>query len=171
MFETSRLIIREFELKDASGLFELNSHPEVLKYTGDPPFESIDQARAFVKGYDQYEKYGYGRWALVLRSNQKFIGWCGLKFHPDTAETDIGFRINHDHWDRGYATEAGRACIEYGFEKLHLKSIIGRVMRENTASVRVIEKLGMGSPVEFVFDEHPGLKYHISKSEYETNSR
>jgi len=83
----------------------------------------------------------------------------------------LGFRIKFDHWSRGYATEAAKACVAFGFEKLNLTSIIGRVMHANKASIRVIEKLGMRNPQEFVFDEHPGLKYMLNKEDYESIGR
>jgi len=75
MIKTDRLLLREFEIGDAAGLLELNSHPEVLKFTGDPPFDSLEQAQRFVETYDQYRLHGYGRWAVILKSNEEFIGW------------------------------------------------------------------------------------------------
>jgi RimJ/RimL family protein N-acetyltransferase len=75
---TERLILREFELTDAEAMFNLNSDEEVLRYTGDKQFESIEDANNFFKNYPDYEKNGFGRWALVTKGDKEVIGWCGL---------------------------------------------------------------------------------------------
>ena len=139
---TDRLIIREFLAEsDAQSAFELNSDPEVLRYTGDKAFASVDEAREFLSNYEDYNKHGMGRWALILKEEQKFIGWCGLKKHQD-GMIDLGYRIKKDYWGQGYATEASMACLQYGFYNLGLNEIIGRVARENPQSVKVLEKCG-----------------------------
>ena len=164
ILETPRLLLREFGEEDAPHFFELNEDPEVVRYTGDPPFASVEEARQFLLNYDQYRKYGYGRWAVLLKPEgagdlPAWIGWCGLKHIPELGETDIGFRFIRRYWGRGYATEAARACLDYGFRILRLKRIVGRVMRENAASVRVLEKIGLEFWKEFDFMEHPGLYF------------
>ena len=165
--ESPRLILREFLVEDAEALLSLNSDPEVLKYTGDVPFLSIQDAKNFVLNYDQFKKYGYGRWAVVEKETNQFIGWCGLKYHPKTDEVDLGFRLLRTYWNKGIATEAAKLSLEIGFNHLNIERIIGRVVEENIASKRVLEKIGMHSPQAFIFDEHPGLKYELSKEDYE----
>jgi RimJ/RimL family protein N-acetyltransferase len=64
---TPRLLLREFALKDAPALFELNSDPEVMKYTGDLPFATVNEAEDFIRAYHHYRDHGYGRWSVVLR--------------------------------------------------------------------------------------------------------
>jgi len=164
IFETPRLLLREFREEDAPYFFDLNEDPEVVRYTGDPPFASLEDARRFLKDYDQYEKYGYGRWAVLIKGQSQggppaWAGWCGLKYIPELDETDIGFRFFRRYWGRGYATESARACLEYGFGQLGLKQVVGRVMKDNKASIRVLEKIGMEFWKEFDFEEHPGLYY------------
>lgn len=162
ILETPRLLLREFREEDAPHFFELNEDPEVIRYTGDPPFASVEAARQFLLDYDQYEKHGYGRWAVLLKpesARPEWIGWCGLKYIPELDETDVGFRFFRRYWGRGYATEAARACLDYGFGALGLKRIVGRAMKENAASVRVLQKIGMEFWKEFDFMEHPGLYF------------
>ena len=141
VLETPRLLLREFELSDAPYLFELNADPEVIQHTGDPPFDSVASARLFLENYSAYEETGFGRWAVIRSSDQVFLGWCGLKQHPDYV--DLGYRFFKKEWGKGYASEAAKACINYGFEVLKLEVIVGRVVPENIASVRVLEKMGM----------------------------
>jgi RimJ/RimL family protein N-acetyltransferase len=140
--ETKRLSLREFQETDARSLYELNRDPEVLRYTGDVAFESEIRAREFLKQYNSYTTHGYGRWAVIQRETGMFIGWCGFKFNEE-GFTDIGFRYFREEWNKGYATEAARACLAYGFETIGLEKIIGRAAIGNLRSIRVLEKLDM----------------------------
>lgn len=88
------------------------------------------------------KKNGFGRWAVITKTSNSFIGWCGLKLNEQNL-IDLGFRFFKREWNKGYATEAAHACLEYGFEELNLKEIIGRVARQNKASIKVLEKLSM----------------------------
>lgn len=161
LIETPRLGLRPLTPNDSLDFFELNNDPEVIRYTGDPPFSDLEEARSFLENYDQYERYGYGRWAVILKKTGEFIGWCGLKFMPDLDETDLGFRFFRKHWNKGYATESAMACIEYGFGKLGLKRIVGRAMEANKASVKVLEKTGFHFLKKIDFEEHPGLYFYL----------
>ncbi len=142
VLETERLQLRELTPEDAQSMFDLNSDPEVIKYTGDPPFESVEQTKVFLQNYDDYKKNGFGRWAMISKAENEFIGWCGLKLNEEKL-IDLGFRVFRKHWNKGYASEAAKACIHYGFETLGFDQITGRVLSENTASIKVLEKLGM----------------------------
>lgn len=153
---TERLTLREFNDSDAPHFYHLNADPEVMKYTGDVPFQSVEEALQFIQNYDAYTQYGYGRWTALITENQEYIGWCGLKYSPEKDETDIGFRFMREHWNKGYATEAARVCLTYGFEHLHLKKIVGRAMCDNHASIHVLKKIGM--TFEHYFEEN-GVKW------------
>ncbi len=161
ILETDRLYLREITPDDAHHAYLLNSDPEVIKYTGDPPFDSVEAAREFLENYSDYRNYGYGRWAVIRKADNEFLGWCGLKFHEH--EIDLGFRFFKKYWNNGYATEAAVACIKYGLETLNMKTIVGRAMAENLASINVLKKTGMQYEGNFDFDLHPGVLYRISK--------
>jgi [ribosomal protein S5]-alanine N-acetyltransferase len=141
ILETQRLKLREFTPADAPLLFALNSDPDVIRYTGDPPFDSIASTKAFIEAYPDYKKNGFGRWLMFTKDSNEFIGWCGLKRVGDNV--DLGYRLMQKHWNKGYASEAAIACLDYGFRELNLQRIIGRVAPENKASIRVLEKMGM----------------------------
>ena len=79
---------------------------------------------------------------MVRTEDGAVLGWCGLKRHGD-GQVDLGYRLLRSAWGRGYATEASKACLEWGFQEAGLDTIIGRVARANTASIRVLEKVGM----------------------------
>ena len=91
----------------------------------------------------QYALYNYGRWAVHLKPNHEFIGWCRLKYRPELDEIDLGYRFMKQFWGKGFATEAAYASIKYGFEKLDLPIITGRSEPANTASCKVLERCGM----------------------------
>ena len=139
--ETERLVLRKFEQIDATVFYQMNSNHQVLKYTGDLPFESIDTASLFISKYNHYETHDYGRWSVVLKSTNKCIGWCGLKNTNEVV--DIGFRFMEKYWNQGFATESAQTALSVGFERYGLKRIIGRCAIENEASARVLQKVGM----------------------------
>lgn len=142
LIETERLGLRESTAElDAIDAYELNLDPEVIKYTGDPPFASIEESQKFLSEYAAYRDHGFGRWAVILKDTNEYLGWCGLKRHPDQM-VDLGFRFKQNAWGKGYATESARACIEWAFSQTDIQELVGRVAQENTASIRVLEKLG-----------------------------
>lgn len=166
--ETERLILRTFTEDDAAMVFDLCKDPEVVKYTGEVPLESEKQALKILKEEileNQYAQSGFGRWAVHLKKNGIFIGWCGLRQKND--ETDLGFRLRKRFWGKGFATEAARAAIETGFRDLGLDKIYARSMRENKASINVMEKAGMTFAGEKDFETHQGVEYVINKEDWE----
>lgn len=165
--ETERTILRKLTIDDAEEFYSLNLDKEVLKYTGDQPFENLQAAKNFLNNYDQYEKYGVGRFAVIEKATSKFIGWCGLKFNPAKNEFDIGFRFFRNYWNKGFATETAKRCLDYGFKELGVTRIVGRAMKENIASIKVLEKLEMTFKDTFDFDGHDGVIYELTINEKE----
>jgi len=161
IIETSRCYLRELSVDDAQSFYDLNADPEVVKYTGDKSFGNVAEARSFLEGYNQYQLYGYGRWAVIDKATNAFLGWCGLKFLPESGEVDLGFRFFKRYWNQGYATETAKACVDYGFNNLNLKKIIGRAMEANIGSVKVLEKTGMSFVAKVESELHPGVLYQI----------
>ncbi len=166
LIETSRLYLRESTSDDAALAYRLNLNPEVIRYTGDPPFISEEEARSFLSAYDAFRKYGMGRWYAFRKVDNGFVGWCGLKFHPEDGEVDLGYRLLEEEWGKGYATEAALACLEYGFESLDLNSIIAMADIRNPASIRVMEKIGMLFESNVKFDDDQGVMYRITKENW-----
>lgn len=145
IIETERLILRKFNIDDAEAVLEFNSNSAVIKYTGDELVKSLDRAKEIINDvwFDDYEKYGYGRWAVIYKRENKIIGFAGLKYLPEMDETDIGFRFLPAYWGKGIATEAAKPIIEYGFKNFGLERIIGVAMPENIGSCKVLEKIGL----------------------------
>ena len=143
--ETPRLLLRKITLDDAESLFDLNADPEVIKYVGDSALKDIDEAKAVIENriLFQYATYGFGRWAMIEKETESFVGWCGLKFFANLNEVDVGYRLFRKYWGKGLATESALASLKVGFENKNLDRIIGRAMSGNVASIKVIEKCGM----------------------------
>lgn len=164
ILETERLIIREHLLSDAPFFFTLNSNHNVVKYTGDTSFKNLTEAENIVKYViNQYKENGYGRWLVALKNTNTPIGWCGLKFHPDTQQTDIGYRLLESAWGHGYATESAQACVNYGFTHLNLNHIIGTAMKQNIASINVFKKLKMNYLNDTFINQMPAVTYQLYK--------
>lgn len=161
VFETERCYLREFSVDDAQSFYDLNSDPEVVKYTGDGAFNSLCEAKSFLQNYDQYELHGYGRWAVISKETNEFLGWCGLKYMPKDDAADLGYRFFRKYWNQGYATETAKASLTYGFNNLKLHKIVGRAMKSNIASIKVLENVGMHYVGKFDFEDHEGVLYEI----------
>ena len=155
IIETDRLILKEFDIDDYKSVFEFGSNKEVQKYTGDKIIESLDDAKRLIINvwYEDYKKYGYGRWAVIYKPENKIIGFAGLKYLPEFEATDIGFRFLPEYWNKGIATEASKEILKYGFEKLGLTKIIGTAIAENIGSCKVLEKIGLKF---YKIDEYDG---------------
>jgi ribosomal-protein-alanine N-acetyltransferase len=144
IFESENFRFRELTGDDAQFGFDLNSDPEVIQYTDDPPFTSVEEAQVFMDAYTEtYRRYRCGRWGMELKSTGELVGWCGLKFHPNEQVHDVGYRLFKKHWGKGYASEACMRTIEYGFKDMNLARIVAHARKENVASLRVLEKCGM----------------------------
>ena len=162
---TERLFLREMTINDAESMYSLNLNLDVLKYTGDTPFKCIEHAKLFLENYNHYKNYNFGRWAVIEKTTNEFLGWCGLKYTPELDEYDIGFRFFKKYWNQGYATESAKACLNLGFDKYSLTEIVGRAMTENIGSIKVLEKIGMSYFKEFNFDGEKGVLYKIENTD------
>ena len=155
--ETKRLFFRELITSDAEALFELDSNPEVHRYLGNNPVTSIGQVEAAITNIrKQYKDNGIGRWAAILKDTGEFIGWAGLKLENNINGQeryyDLGYRFIQRFWDKGYASEASKAFVEYGFNVLNLEKINAFADADNAASRRVLEKAGLGFINFFDYD-------------------
>jgi len=143
IIETERLYLGEFIINDAQLLVDLNSDSRVTKYTESGDITSIEAAEKKLKT-DILLQYPnkLGRWAVHLKSNNEFIGWCGLKYVEKENVITLGYRFFYKHWGKGFATEAAKASLNYGVTVLKLKNIIAKAAKENTASIHVMKNLG-----------------------------
>jgi len=169
ILETKRLYLRAFIKGDGFFFYHLNNDPDVIKYTGNTSFSSLNEANFFIEKYDDYKRNGYGRWAVCLKESHEFIGWCGLKKEKETDDVDLGFRFFKKHWGKGYATEAALACIKYGFLELNLSEIIGRAHVDNKASIEVLKKCNLKFNKTFLYENKPTALYTLKNDTNKKN--
>jgi ribosomal-protein-alanine N-acetyltransferase len=143
--ETERLILRKMILNDAEAVFAYASNSEVSRYTLWETHRSIEDSRAFLEFATQkYENGGEPDWGIVYRGNGCLVGACGLvNWEAEHARAEVGFVLSREYWGRGLMSEAVRAILRFGFERMNLNRIEARCIAENAASARVMEKAGM----------------------------
>lgn len=141
---TARLILRPFTEEDAGPLHLILGEKDILRYFPNSGPPAIDRVQRLVDHQiKHWEDHSLGWWAVERHQDPGLIGWAGLQFLPETAETEVAYLLSRSHWGHGLATEAARASVQFGFEHRALATIIALVHPENRASQRVIEKLGM----------------------------
>lgn len=143
--ETSRLILRNFQPEDEPVLAAILANSQVMQFSPTGVLTTSQTQEKIASFISSYEQFGFGKWAVVFQKNERLIGYCGMAIEriDQRDEVEIGFRLLPEFWGCGLATEAARATVDYGCKQLKLHYILGIVERENRASVRVLEKLGM----------------------------
>jgi ribosomal-protein-alanine N-acetyltransferase len=156
---TDRLLLRSWRDSDREPFAALNSDPAVMEFFARP----LDRAEsdAFIDRIrDHFARHGFGFWAVEAPGVAPLIGLVGLArpafAAPFTPCVEIGWRLARDHWGRGYATEAAREALRFGFGQLGLDEIVAFTVPDNTRSRAVMERLGMTRSADDDFD-HPSL--------------
>ena len=143
--ETERLILRKMTLDDVEDIFAYGSNPEVSRYVTWDTHETISDTQIFV-GYalSRYEMKKIAPWAIEHKEDGKCIGTIDfVAWQPAQQTAEIGYVIAQDYWGRGITAEASKELIRFGFERMELVRIQARCFVENSASARVMEKVGM----------------------------
>jgi len=143
IFETPRLLVRQYTIDDAENFYRLNSDPDVIKYIR--PAKTKEEAFQFLQeNIDYYKEFpAYGRWATIEKSNDLFIGSFMLRPSATVAgEIELGYSFFKNFWGKGYASESVKGGLEYAFSQLKLSSLIAITQTENIASQKVLLKSG-----------------------------
>ncbi|MFY1047361.1 GNAT family N-acetyltransferase [Chryseobacterium sp. GP-SGM7] len=170
--ETVRLILRKFEEADFERLFLLDSNSEVMKYIGMPTLSKVEESKEVVKMImKQYEENGLGRLAVIEKESGLLIGWSGLKLNTSEVNGyqnfyELGYRFLPETWGKGYATESGKASLEYGFNELKTEIIYAYAHSENLVSNHILMKLGFESKGEFTEPDGICLWYELKKENF-----
>ena len=170
--ETDRLILRELLVSDIEGMFQLDADPEVHRYLGNQPLTNREQVLKVIYNIrQQYIDHGIGRWAVMDKKTNEFMGWAGLKFVTDLTNNhinyyDLGYRLIKKYWGQGVATESARASLKYAFEQLHAKEVYAMTDCFNEPSNKVLQKLGLKFIEKFNLDGMDHNWYKINIKEY-----
>ena len=167
VIETARLSIRLPRAEDAAAYHAMHSDPDVTRWLGGPMPGSVEgEAERIARNRTMHEEIGFTIWAVEEKETGEVVGVAGVvRVENVGPEIEVAYHFRKDRWGRGYATEAARACLDYGFETAGLDRIIGLVAPENVASARVLEKCGMtreGTAHHYDMDL---LKYAIDRAE------
>jgi RimJ/RimL family protein N-acetyltransferase len=145
--ETARLRLRPFTLDDVDAYYAaVYGDPDVMRYLPGGVPRSRERTQQIVEFFMHHrEQNGFAPWAVIHKADNRLIGECGLNtvFDSRPREIEVLYALAKPYWGQGFATEGARASLRFGFEEVDLQRIIGLAMPENTASRRVMEKLGM----------------------------
>ena len=165
ILETERLLLRQFHIFDMGDLERVFGDPEVM-YFG-PGIQTQSWIHGWLHGcLENYQKLGFGPWAVVENAGRTVIGYAGLFHFPEIdgqPEIEIGYRLARRRWGQGFATEAAAAIRDYAFNVLCLPRLIALIDPQNTASIRVAEKVGMHYEKEVMLEgyTHPDYLYSM----------
>ena len=141
--ETARLVLREWRPDDVDPHATMAADPEVMRFIGGPL--SREQSWRRVAGHaGHWTLRGYGNWAVERRADGAFLGRAGLWNPEGWPGLEVGWTLARHAWGAGYATEAGRAAMEWAWSVLGAERLISLIHPDNDRSVRVAERLGLG---------------------------
>jgi RimJ/RimL family protein N-acetyltransferase len=167
MIETNRLILRLMKENDFDAIMKVFTDKNVMKSFNLQSFSREQMKKWMDRNLDHQNKYGYGLYSVILKSNQELIGDCGLE-HTEFEEkpcVEIGYDFLSKYWNQGYATEAAKAVKDHAIEKLNIdpKSLCSFIRKNNKASQRVSEKIGMQKIKEYKTYDVDRYLYAFSK--------
>ena len=164
ILETERLIVRALMPEDAPAMFLMDSDAEVHRYVGKKPVTHVDETRAVIEYVrQQYTDNGIGRWAMLLKENNEFVGWTGFKRMQEEVNghdnfIDFGYRLTRKYWGKGLATEGAGVALQYGINVLGYRDIYAMTDVANGASRHILEGLGFRLIELFAYGASPGWR-------------
>lgn len=144
ILETERLYLRQMEQSDFESLCKILQNAEVM-YAYEHAFDDTEVQEWLDRQIERYSEFGFGLWAVILKSTDEVIGQCGITIqdYNGTDVMEIGYLFQKKFWHCGYATEAAIACKKYAFEVLNCDEIFSIIRDTNIASQKVAIKNGM----------------------------
>jgi RimJ/RimL family protein N-acetyltransferase len=168
MIDTERLVLRPIGVADLEEFLALHVDPEVTRFV-----RSLDRSQAAERlelAEQEWEQRGHGMFTIRDHATNRFLGRAGLKYWPQFDETEVGWMLHHHAWGHGYATEASRACIDWGFQQLPMPYLTAMIQPQNTASFRVAERLGLTPLRTDVLLGDEVVVYALSRKDWEDAS-
>jgi RimJ/RimL family protein N-acetyltransferase len=171
VLETERLVLDVWRSADWEQFRPIATDVEVMRYiTGGVPWTE-EQMRGFVdRQVKLYAERGFCRWRLLEKPALEMIGFCGVGIWRDGLNPEIGWWLARRRWGRGLATEAARTALRDAFERVGLDRIVSIAEPANTASTRIMEKLGLHFECEFESGGVPLVRYAIARRDWKQGS-
>ncbi len=171
IFETERLIFKDFDLKNFDDFCKINMDKEIMKY-----FEGHEKSyRECLEKYSEMtnsnEKYHITYWAVYTKENEHFIGQCGFLHNYDKT-INLCYAYLKKEWGKGYGTEAGAGAIKYLFDNFpNVNEITAMAQNENKKSIHLLTKLGFTFTRESIGTQNKIFHYKLDRNEYTTRSK
>ena len=166
--ETERLTLRPFREADVPAFFELSQDPDVVRYVGERHVPTRQETWRAIAGWlGHWAMRGYGQWAIEERSGGRLIGRTGIINPADWPGSEVGYLLGRAWWGRGYATEAARAAMDWGFEQVGFDDLLSLIDPANAASIAVATRLGELPRGDVDLFGHRVLIYGISRTTWE----
>jgi len=140
--ETDRLKLRGWRNEDFDEFAELCADAEVMRFIGGKPVDRLEAWRQFAFHVGHWELRGYGHWVVEEKSTGRLVGRVGFLNPVGWPAFEIGWTLKREFWGKGYASEAARRALQYGFNELDKPHIISLIHPDNKASIHVAERLG-----------------------------
>ncbi len=166
--ETERLILRPVTVADLDEFLKLHREPAIIEFLGAATPDGARQRLEFAER--MWEQRGHDLMAVLERPGKRFVGRIGLRYWPQFGETEAGWAMSRQVWGRGYATEAARAAIEWGFATLPLPYVTAMVRPDNSRSLAVARRLGMRPIRDDVLHEVPVVVNAVRREEWGTGA-
>jgi RimJ/RimL family protein N-acetyltransferase len=165
--ETERLLLRPTHEEDAEFIYQLLNSPNWLKYIGDRKVYSVEDAKQYIRSkiYPQFERLGYANFTVIRKRDAVKLGSCGLYDREGLEGVDIGFAFLPNYEGKGYGFESASKILETGFEHFGITKIKGITTKNNIASQRLLEKLGLSyvRDIRIPDDDELLMLYEIEK--------
>ena len=165
--ETERLRMRKIALEDADEHLRIITDPEFMRPMG-PQFQPTrDKVLVGVgRMIEHWYQFGYGLWVLELKGAERHFGYCGLRHLMPTDEVELFYGCDRAYWGRGLVTEAARAALRYGFQRMGFDRIMAVTDKDNKGSRRVMEKCGLRYERDAVYFDLPVVYYAINREDW-----
>ena len=172
ILETERLVLREYTMDDFGGLYAILSDAETMKHYP-KPYDERGTMRWLNWSLDNYQKYGFGLWAIERKDTGEFIGDCGITMQNIDGELlpEIGYHIDKKHWRQGFAHEAASAVRDWFFRSTDFPTVYSYMTASNTASYRTAASVGMTRIKEYSEDGIPHYVYEMTRGTWLTLER
>lgn len=158
---TERLALRPFVPDDLDALAAIYADPDVMRHISSG-VRTREQTAASLAAYaEEWRTKGHGVWAVTETATEQLLGMCGF-----VVRAELGYIFGRFAWGHGIATEAARACLRFGFERLGCDTIGAGALKANAGSLRILEKLGMHSVPNAHFDDHGGAYFAITHAQW-----
>lgn len=157
---------------DCAVMLRMHSDDAIIRYLGMPAWHNDEESLDYIfKNLKSYRENGFGRWVVVDKESDTWLGLAGLLIDQHEGFVDLGYRFFPEYWGRGLATESVKAVLKYGFENLSLSEIQARVVPENKSSIRVLEKTGMQLAGHTICMGLKALSFTMKDEQYRNRAR